>query len=339
MSSKKHYYKITYNTVSTKKKEFTYDYANTKGIKLLISNNGVAIEYYSSGDNNSQEISENSVRLVSDAVKKAMLFYIIHYSKPLEIKQITVQIDDDIDTVDVTQSNNVFCMVDKKFLEKLPDQWLNSNSLKGILNYTKTSYDSRIASLFAFLNAKSKTFETERFFYLWMSFNGIYVYISKLFDQANNSKFQKKEYIQIMRLQKVFGLGSCTIGDDAEKSRISHEVAGIVKNISVKMNKTFFSTDEGVSLSQSIINVIKSNKNYDLTAYGYLLTQFSYYHRCNLFHANKPITLFAFKNESELQCLRVINVLLEDFIITTLPNLFDDTYINSVLIPKIKTLL
>lgn len=338
MSVKKHYYKVIYNTVSEKKRDFTYNYGGTKGIKISVSNRGISIEYYSSGINESKEISENRVRLVNDAVKKAMLLYIIHYSKPLEIKQITVQIDGNIDSVDVTQSNNVFCMVDKRFIEKLPDQWLNSNSLTSILNYKKSSYDSRIASLFAFLNAKAKTFETERFFYLWMSFNGIYGYISKMFDIANNSKFDRREYIQIIRLQKVFGLGSCTIGDDAEKSRISHEVASLIKNINAKVNKSFFSTDDGVYVSQSIINAMNLNRNYDLTAYGYLLTQFSYYHRCNLFHANKPITLFSFSNEVELQCLRVINDLLEDFIFTTLPSLFNDTYINSVLMSKINNL-
>ena len=303
---------------------------------MLISNAGVSVEYYSSSTHTNLDISENRVNLVSDAVKKAMLLYMIHYSKPLKIKKITVQIDDDIDTVDVTQSNTVFCMVEKEFIEKLPDEWMNTTSLTGILSYTKTSYDSRVASLFAFLSAKSKILETERFFYLWMSFNGIYGYISKLFDQAENSKRIKKEYRQIIRLQKVYGLGSYTFSDDKEKSRIAHEVAGLVKKVDAKMSKAFLSTDEGVSLSESILEAVNKEESYDLTAYGYLLTQFAYYYRCNLFHADKPISLFSFYNEGELHCLRAISDLLEEFILETLPNLFDDTYINDVLIPKIE---
>ena len=61
-----------------------------------------------------------------------------------------------------------------------------------------------------------------------------------------------------------------------------------------------------------------------LSAYGYLLTQLSYYFRCKIVHGSKPMLLFAYADDSELHCLQILNELLEKFIDEYLPKCFDN---------------
>ena len=70
-----------------------------------------------------------------------------------------------------------------------------------------------------------------------------------------------------------------------------------------------------------------SNAKFDITAYGYLLMQFSYYIRCNVIHADKPLALFSYKNDEEMIYLQVVNSLLDEFIGENLHRWFDKKYI------------
>ena len=58
----------------------------------------------------------------------------------------------------------------------MPSNFIEQKTVEGILSKTKTTYDSRIASLYALICSKSKHYEAERFIYLWMAFNGMYGY-------------------------------------------------------------------------------------------------------------------------------------------------------------------
>ena len=53
-----------------------------------------------------------------------------------------------------------------------------------------------------------------------------------------------------------------------------------------------------------------------------LLTDFSYYLRCKLFHANRPVELFSFSDDLEIKVLRIVNGLLEEFLDANLIRIF-----------------
>ena len=79
-------------------------------------------------------------------------------------------------------------------------------------------------------------------------------------------------------------------------------------------------------------------ETYKITAYWYLLTQLSYYYRCNLFHGDKPIPLFSYADDIDLKCLRIINDLLESCLDQYLYQWFDPAYLNSEIMPKLEAM-
>ena len=98
-------------------------------------------------------------------------------------------------------------------------------------------------------------------------------------------------------------------------------------------NVTRYSLENGEhkEFSKQIETILyDDNKRIDISSYGYLLTQFSYYYRCTFIHANKPIPLFSFNNEIELKSLKIINSLLEEFIENNLNKWFDSDYVKTL---------
>ena len=210
----------------------------------------------------------------------------------------------------------------------------NKDEIKGILSQTKSSYDYRMASLMAFTISKSKTYESERFIYLWMAFNGMYGYFSKLIGLTQNFHMSR-EYREIIALQMLLGVGSETIKDKTEKSRIAYEIISIIRhydNINITKDSLENGCDKELAkLIESKLIKSDSNEKYDMTGYGYLLTELAYYFRCKYIHANKPVSLFSYNDDIELKCLKIINNLLEEFIEDNLHKWFDEKYIKILL--------
>ena len=96
-----------------------------------------------------------------------------------------------------------------------------------------------------------------------------------------------------------------------------------------------------VGIAQSIRSCLldKNGNSIDITAYGYLLGFFSYYFRCNIIHASKPVPLFSYVSEYELRCLRIINDLLEDFLDANLHKFFLESYADGSLITELTAVI
>ena len=71
--------------------------------------------------------------------------------------------------------------------------------------------------------------------------------------------------------------------------------------------------------------------NFDVTPYGFMLTDFPYHLRCNLFHAGRPVQLFRFKNDMELKFIRIVNSLFEMFLDQNFHGLFMNNNSDSVI--------
>lgn len=327
----KHVHKIMINKQKGNR-HFTYDFGNTKNIFIDMSRNAICITAELTKVYDRAEMLSQGSYLFPDAIKKALMLHLILYSENINIKTISVQIDDDCETiVDTAQGHipPIYSLVIGKLEHPFVTSWDNT-ALQGILSQTKTKADSRMAALAAFIISKSKHFESERFIYLWMAFNGMYGFFAKKISETHNDQPVKREYKQIIYMQELLGIGCETIQEE-DKSIIAHEVIALIRRCSNEP-ATRNALEEGhyrelaAAIEDKLVRK-ETLKPYQLSAYGYLLTQFSYYFRCNLIHGNKPLALFSYADEVELKCLRMINGLLEEFMEENLHRWFDEAYV------------
>ncbi len=335
----KHKHLLAFNSINKRFNKYTYSFGNTDGVELRICKNGFQITAELTKIYDKNEMLSGNTYLFPDAIRKALLIYLLTNSKGLHIKSITCKNDDEEDTTvfDSNPESPIYSMIKGDLVRKLPEEFKNESVIEYLLNTPKSKYDRRIASLFAFLTSKSKTYETERFIYLWTSFNGIYSWLSTYIAEANGVDRYRKEYKQILGIQIFLSIGRETIVE-GDKTRIANSVISILKNYSVSdANRSFFAQED---IAKSIEDRLQKEGGniYNLSAYGYLLTQLSYYFRCKIVHGSKPMLLFAYADDSELHCLKILNGLLEEFIDEFLPKCFDNEYIQNTLIPKVQTI-
>lgn len=337
---KKCKYCLIINKVSTNAIKYKYGYGNTKCIDIELSKAGASISVELTKKYEVDQILSSGVYLFPDALKKVTLLYLLHYNKPLTIHSITVVIDDYEETVFYNSKTNplIYSLINEELIRKVPKEFLNESVVDYLLNTPKSKYGRRIASLFAFLFSKSKKYEAERFIYLWTSFNGMYGWLSDYIAMANNEKEYRSEFKQIVGILKYINEGNETIGDNAEKARIAHNVMSLLKGVdSEQISKSEIKhSDINIKIVSCLVKT--SGQKYDLSAYGYLLTGLPYYLRCKTFHGNKPINLFSYADENDLHVLKVVNNLLEEYIENNLSLWFDDGYINNHIIPATKNI-
>lgn len=340
MAKAKHVHTLTINKVGKNSIKYTYDFSNTKGITLLLSQTGFSISVHLTKIYDRKEMLCGDSYLFPDAIKKALLLYLIKYGKALLIQSITTKIDDEEDTEVFGKKAKppIYSMINGELPRKIPKIFSTDTVFNYLLKTPKSKYDKRISALFALLCSKSKEYETERFIYLWMSFNGMYGFLSDFTKEFEKTKKRISENEQIKHLQKYLQCVGCDIVRQDDKMSIANNVVAILKDVQVEK---FSKENISKGLSEKIVLVLKrsTGEKYNLTAYGYLLTQFSYYFRCKIIHGSKPIFLFSYTDDNELHSIKIINDLLEEFIDNNLALWFDDKYVNENIISKIKDIL
>lgn len=334
----KHIHTLIINKVGKNSRKYIYDFGSTKNVELTLSETGISITAQLTKVYDKEEMLSGDSYLFPDAIKKALLLYLLKYNKALSIKSITVKIDNEQEEIPFPKGAKppIYSMIKGNLQRDLSKEFSNDIVFKCLLKTPKSKYDKRIASLFALLCSKSKEYETERFIYLWTSFNGMYGWISELIAEANGVERYRKEYKQILGFQQFIGVGKGIIEKD--KSPIANSVISILKEIPAdNVSRSDIETEEISKRIEGVLYKDSSNK-YNLTAYGYVLTQLAYYFRCKIVHGSKPVYLFSYADDKELHSLKIINALLEEFIDTNLSLWFDENYINNTIIPKTKTI-
>ena len=316
----KHLHCLTYNSLGKKPHVFTYQFGNTKNVMIRVSYNAVSISARLSNQYDAHEMSSNNCYLFPDAIRKALLVHILLYSKNISIKTISVRIDEKEDLIEVSDKSKPYSLISTGVLERrIPSIWNDPSIIQNILKQTQSNADSRMAALYAYVCSKDKQFETERFMYLWMAFNGLYGSLSKLISKQMNQAI-KREYKQIIHMLQFLSIGNETIKEE-DKSRIAHEVIALLIKHGPILRSDFMRTEENSISNQIIGALFKQNGDpYDLTAYGYVLTQ-----------------LISFADDSQLVILRILNILLEEFLDNNLHKWFDDEFLEKELNPFIKT--
>ena len=328
----KYLHKITIGVLSKRPSRYCYNYGNTKNIQLAFSKKGVSIEVVLSRKLSIQEILKESCLFV-DAIKKVSLVYLIKYSKSLALKTMTIQIGEVI--YDIEDFPRVYSMVEGALRPKMDRAWNSEKIIQDILWFTKSTSKQRMASLYALLIAKSKRFESEKFMYLWMAFNGMYGYYSNLIKkQQNLKKIIEKDELRYFQL--LYGWGNAVI-DKKDKLKVCSQVKSMIVRLNANLTWGFFKSEEGHRFSEQIMSILREyNIAGEITGYGFLMTQFAYWFRCNYFHADNPIKLFVIQDDADLNCLIKINNLLEEFLDANLHKWFDKDYRDNYLKVKAK---
>lgn len=291
------------------------------------------------------QIASGKVELFSQATKNAMLLHYLRYSKSLIVQQLCVQKGSKkiIFTQDSPDFSKIYTLGADQLSPPFLSKWDNNVVLEEIISYTKGTQDSRYSALIALICAKSTSYAAEKFIHLWMSFNGMYSYFSKLV--ANKCKKKKERICEHEKLRQI--LISQEIGREHLCSNhitaIGFNTTKILKNFDTELiDREYLSNNpKGQELAKLLIEMIEGtlSRQYLTTAYGYLLVDYAYYFRCNLIHADKPLPLFCYESDHEIKCLQMVNRLLEEYITENLPLWFDPEYIRGTLIPLADTIL
>lgn len=328
----KHIHKIMINEMKNEEENYTYTYnfAHTKNVTLTVQHNAVCIEVALGKVYDKNELMTKDAYLFPDALRKALLIHIMKFSENITIHTMSVSIDDQQEMViDTAQGDEkpIYSLVDGK-IEPI-DDW-NDDEIQSILSQTKSAADPRMAALYAYITSKSKHYKAEKFIYLWMALNGMYNYFAGKVASYCNSKKEAGDMLKICCLLKLFKYGNETIYKKAQ-TKIAQDVGSLLKKNNYKcITKDSLYLGENMELAakiEEILNKPDSNMKFDITAYGYLLMQFSYYIRCNVIHADKPLALFSYKNDEEMIYLQVVNSLLDEFMEENLHKWFDKKYI------------
>ena len=305
---------------SAKDFKYIFSYGNTRKIKLALNKTGAALSVNLTKDY--MEDIENPYLhgLLKEGIKRTALLHILQYQKPLEIKNLTLTITRNrqkSQPYDLFQYLIFYQMFDGPLLRPVSDEWKNPEILQNILKFQKSKDDlsKNISALYAYLFSKTKKKQTERFTYLWIAMNGYFQVFSP--DPKKNEKDQMEYFVQ----QK--GLGTHIL------SKALRDKTGLPAMLEVKrmwepVTREDLDQDRCASFSAFIREKISEygSNTFDVTPYGFMLTDFPYYLRCNLFHAGRPMQLFSFENDMELKSLRIVNSLLEDFLDQNLHKLF-----------------
>ena len=249
---------------------------------------------------------------------------------------------------DSNQSNEplIYGMSGASLISKMSENW-GTPQFERILRVTKTKTDRLDASLYALLTAKSKGYVTERFMYLWMSFNGLYGYIAEKAAEYNDDKAVKRwigqDRGQLKFVSMFFGHSyhALVLKDDKDSFRFDLELA-LAKVRAEDIEQFIFDLRNNVD-NEYIDSIREILSKYGIqgkmSEYAALSIYFPYLIRCKYFHGEKAIPFFCFKDEHPLPVLRVLNTLLERLLDDNLYRFMNEDELNNELLPRIDAMI
>ena len=300
---------------------YFFQYGNTKNIELVLSHNTACIRKSFNKDyRNNLKPDSYLFNLFKEGMKRISLLHILYYQKQIKVKSSQLRITGPGNVEEVHDLSDYFILyslISSGFLRSISKEWRNQDVLQNVLRFqkSKTELAKSTAALYAYLYSKTRSYETERFSYLWMAMNGLY---GAMKPEVTNDRMQMSNMIQ------VYHLGNDVL-TSTNRDEICHLVYIKMKDIEGKVTEESLRGEHkelAEYISQHIPIDNQTKKPFDLSPYGFLLTDFSYYLRCKLFHANRPVELFSFADDLEIKVLRIVNGLLEEFLDANLIRIF-----------------
>ena len=310
-------YSLVINGI-TKTAPLTFDYGNTKSVNLCVAKQKVFIEKSLSKDYRKGFQDSYLDYLMREGVKRAALIHLIKYSEALVIKSMRLTIEDDKGVATITEDKyELSPLINGKLIRRVPSLWNDRVILRSIVKNHKSKMESEEAAVYGYLLGRSKANETERFLNNWIAFNGYYnsYYLIK------NNKKSFKDSVKInFFLQDLPGSARILKPDD--RPELAQKVMGLLCRYPAPITKTDLEQHVYPDFEDTLLRWLEVYSS-SLSIYLYLLTDFSYYLRCSLFHGGKPLPLFCYKDDKELKGLMTANAILEDFLDNNLHKLFD----------------
>ncbi len=310
-------YKITVNEEPKKMSHiYEFDYGKIKHITLRLAKGRLSVELETKAKKSADQFFTDKNNYFSEALKKGMLFHLLLYSTPLPTHNIRIFINDkELSDWNPGKSPVIYSLISKKLEPKLSKEWQEADTVfQYFCKNHKTQQKDLAASLYALLYSKTRESATERFMYLWVSMNGLYNHLAKLKDPSIDSESEK---IKILGNSEGWGTGFVP-------RKKKEKLCGLIDSAFINFG---FATDIFYDkLKTALLNFPPDGHPYKITLDGYLNLWYPYYLRCNMFHAGKPIALFAMADEFEIKRLEFINKRLDSYLDNNLWKYFDENY-------------
>ena len=313
---------------------FVYKYSNTPDIELSVTKTGFYVSVYRTIKKEARETLSDP--LFRDVVKKCCLIQLIKYGS-ISFKDIFVKIDGIEEMIySVERGPLIYGLCGDRLHKRMSSDW-GATQFNRILHTVKSKENRIDAALYALVMAKSKTYETEKFIYLWMAMNGLYGYIAEkaagFMEGKNEREWIKKDYAQLKFLALFYEYRyHAPDKDSVESFRLQMEVE-VARQ---KINN--LPTDQDMQqLRKGIEEVLKKFELADkMSAEAALLLYFPYLVRCKYFHSEKALPLLCFEEEHPLPVIRVLNSVLEKFLDDNLCNWMNEQKLIEEFYPRIE---
>lgn len=324
----KHNYVLVFNHCEPVKSPIVAAFGRSKGIMLHIRENGVLISVQTIAEKNTHEILNGEDNLFTDAVRKALTIYTIRYGRFLDIKKAKVSVDGQLkDTFirSILDPPLIYSLSKGKLRAPFNLAWSKHSVYNTIASVSKSGYDGRFTAMHALLAAKSDRYEIERFTYYWMAMNGLYGYVARQGRLLLDEKALNAEYKEIAFLARCYGHEPCQgkNGDNLPRKHVRQiywHTAAVMKHIPMAEIDSFCTACMKEDLTNRYLKtildgLIVEDCNYsNYSAFSLMLLLIPYRIRCEAFHAGNALPTFCYKDDAELQVLRVVNCLLDNFL-------------------------
>lgn len=316
---------------------YEYTFSRTKNISLKVDRNRFLISYKIK----TVPFFDKTIKsaLFFDAITKIFLLHLVLFSETINLEKVQIKIGKETKIIPKENEQIFNSIVNSKLLRLFSDDWKNNFFIEKLLNTSKTNYDSRFSSLFAFIISKSKKYEIERFQNLWIAMNGLYsFYANKMAKGILDIRTKKNklhsflegEQLQLFCFYIELKSDSAVYIKKEDSDSNGNELTEILNSFDYdnKVSKALFLSEKYKKLREKIRTKL-NEKEINLSEYTYLIIHYAYYLRCNYFHANKPLPLIYFNQKREWKILKFINDLIEEFLDSNLYKFFTENFIET----------
>ena len=273
-----------------------------------------------------------------DAVLKAELLYLLKYSRKPARGVITAVIDGTEYCVCDKETELVYSMFSKVLSSGMNKAWNSKSVINTIASTPKSKHDRRFAALFALLMAKSKSYESEKFMYLWMSMNALYGYLAEF----KEWKGRPRESDQMSLIASLHGLHYYNIGKPY-KDQLRGMAMDAIAQLDREAQSALAAKVENLQKEWDDLHVLKATVNkaskpgrMDMAAF--FLFWLPYQIRCKYFHGEKSMPVMCFYEEQPIPSLRFLNKVLMNFLDKELPKWFDQEALDKELLPRVRSI-
>ncbi len=267
-------------------------------------------------------------------IKAAMLLHILQYGRELRVRKLFWRLGEGPLTEFIPEKSGpfVYSLLRSPGPYRLSDDWKREEIVRTVLALSQKETDRRIAALYSYLMSKTERNQTERFRSLWTAMNGLYGFLT--YELLHKEK-KTCETEQIRLLHSLYSNASYFV-TEKERNLVAKKLDILVFRYPGIARELQDPASAAASEASAIIleGCADARSKGAADPFWHFLLHQSYYDRCQLFHAERPVKLLSFAEESEIILLRTLGNLMEDYLDRNLHRWFDEAYIEKTIRPR-----